>query len=64
MVYKLFANRDRDVIDAEGIGSRQRKTLDWQNIEDRLAPLAEVKDDPSIMARFASLRSRYSQPLH
>jgi hypothetical protein len=57
IVMKLFANRPLDVRDAEGIALRQRGRLDWVLIEEELAPLAEVKDDPSILAVLQRIRN-------
>jgi hypothetical protein len=56
IVLKLFAFRPRDVLDAETIVIRQRAALDWQYIAANLQPLAEVKDEPGIMAAFEKLR--------
>ena len=46
----------RDVLDAETIAIRQRGALDWRYIETNLQPLAEVKDQPEIMAAFEKLK--------
>jgi hypothetical protein len=56
IVLKLFAFRPRDVLDAETIAIRQRGALDWQYIATNLQPLAEVKEEPGIMAAFEKLR--------
>jgi hypothetical protein len=56
LVLKLFAFRPRDVLDAESIAVRQRGHLDWPYIEASLQPLAEVKDQPEIMATLQKLR--------
>jgi hypothetical protein len=45
----------RDVPDAETIVIRQRGALDWEYIASNLQPLAEVKDQPEIMATFERL---------
>jgi hypothetical protein len=55
IVLKLFALRPRDVQDAESVAIRQ-PGLDWAYIVDNLAPLAEIKDQPEIMATVARLR--------
>lgn len=57
IVQKLFAFRSRDVLDVEGIAVRMRGRLDWDYIEIQLSPLADLKQDPAIMARLAQLRS-------
>jgi hypothetical protein len=56
IVLKLFAFRPRDVLDVETVIIRQRGVLDWQYIAANLQPLAEVKDQPEIMATFERLR--------
>ena len=56
MALKLFASRPIDIRDAEGIAVRHEKTLDWQYVEEQLAPLAEVKEEPEIMRQLARLR--------
>jgi hypothetical protein len=33
-----------------------RGHLDWDYVESQLGPLAELKEDPAIMARLAQLR--------
>jgi hypothetical protein len=58
MVFKLFAFRPRDLLDAETIAIRQRASLDWQYIATNLRPLAEVKGQPEIMATLERLRMR------
>jgi hypothetical protein len=40
----------------EGIVARMGGRLDWEYIESQLRPLAEVKEDPAIMAQLAGLR--------
>ena len=56
MVQKLFASRPRDISDVQTIAGKQRGHLDWTYIESQLAPLAELKEQPEIMATFAKLR--------
>lgn len=56
MVQKLFALRTRDIADVEGIAIRMHGRLDWSYIETQLGPLAELKDDPAIMATLARLK--------
>ena len=56
IVLKLFASRPLDVKDAEGVVIRNQDQLDWRYIEEQLRPLAEVKDDPSILQTLAGLR--------
>lgn len=56
IVFKLFASRPLDIRDAEGIALRNRENLDWHYIEEQLRPLAEAKEDPSLLATLARLR--------
>jgi hypothetical protein len=56
IVLKLFAFRPRDVLDVETVVTRQRTALDWEYIAANLQPLAEVKDQPEIMAAFERFR--------
>ena len=56
VVLKLFASRPLDVKDAEGVVIRNQDQLDWRYIEEQLRPLAEVKEDPSILQTMARLR--------
>jgi Nucleotidyl transferase AbiEii toxin, Type IV TA system len=56
VVLKLFAFRARDVADVETVVTRQRGRLDWDYVEAQLMPLAELKDQPEIMAACARLR--------
>lgn len=56
IVLKLFAFRPRDVLDAETIVIRRRPALDWQYMAENLQPLAEVKEQPEIMATFEKLK--------
>jgi len=56
MVQKLFSFRTRDVLDVETVVVRQQGRLDWDYIETQLRPLAEVKDQPEIMAAYSRLK--------
>jgi hypothetical protein len=56
VVQKLFAFRTRDIADVEGIVMRQGELLDWAYIEKQLRPLAEIKEQPEIMAALSRLR--------
>ena len=57
LVMKLFASRAIDIRDAEGIGVRHHKTLDWRYVEQQLTPLAEAKEDPEILRQLARIKS-------
>jgi hypothetical protein len=56
VVLKLFAFRPRDLADVESVVIRQGGGLDWEYIEQQLAPLAEVKEPSEIMEALARLR--------
>lgn len=56
MVMKLFASRAIDIRDAEGIGVRHEKTLDWRYVEEQLTPLAEAKEQPDILQNLRRIR--------
>jgi hypothetical protein len=56
IVLKLFASRPLDIRDAEGVAVRQKGRLDWPYIENQLRPLAEIKDDPSLLSTLVRLR--------
>jgi hypothetical protein len=59
IVLKLFASRPLDIQDAESVAIRQGHELDWSYIDDQLRPLAEIKDDPSIMKTLLRIQSSY-----
>lgn len=56
IVMKAFADRPKDWLDVEGVIVRQGGTLDWSLIVSELAPLAELKEAPDIIARLERLR--------
>jgi hypothetical protein len=58
VVLKAFASRAQDWVDVEGILIRQWDGLDWTYIQERLAPLAELKDEPEIVERLTALRDK------
>lgn len=62
MVQKLFANRAQDIADVESVADRLQQELDWDYIAAQLGPLAELKEDPAIMARLAALRKGEGMP--
>ncbi len=51
IVYKCFANRDRDWADVEGILRRQHGKLNPKLIYDELIPLVALKQEPSILKK-------------
>ena len=56
VVMKLFASRPLDIRDAEGVALRHGKELDWRYVEEQLAPLVELKEEPEIMQTLARIR--------
>ena len=56
IVMKAFASRPKDWVDLEGILIRQGARLDWAYVESQLRPLAELKQEPEIMHRLATMR--------
>ncbi len=55
VVMKAFAARPQDWIDIEGILVRQRARLDWDYIYANLEPLAELKENPDLVAQLRGL---------
>jgi hypothetical protein len=62
VVLKLFAYRPQDVLDVETVVTRQGG-LDWDYIETNLAPFAELKEQPEILATLDRLRRQTRSPL-
>jgi hypothetical protein len=58
IVMKAFASRPKDWVDLEGILIRQHGLLDWAYVESQLRPLTELKEEPEILERLATLRSQ------
>lgn len=59
-VLKAFADRPRDRADILGIAQRRGAELDWDVIEQRLAPLADAKEDPALLQQVRELRRTHS----
>ncbi|MGH9011820.1 MAG: nucleotidyl transferase AbiEii/AbiGii toxin family protein [Acidimicrobiia bacterium] len=55
VVHKVFAGRNRDWADVEGIIARQGATLDVTTIEAELVPLLELKGDESALPRLRAM---------
>ena len=51
LVHKVFAGRDRDWADVEGVLIRRHGKLDLDHVLRELAPLLELKDDAQAMGR-------------
>lgn len=58
VVHKAFAARDRDWLDVEGILMRQGTHLNAGQIFEELTPLAEIKEDETILTRLRQLMSK------
>jgi hypothetical protein len=56
LVLKVFADRPKDWVDAEGILIRQSPALDWPYVRAQLAVLAELKEAPELVDRLEVLR--------
>jgi hypothetical protein len=56
IVLKAFAARPKDWVDVEGVLIRQAGKLDWPYIQTHLAPLAELKGFPGIVAELERRR--------
>ena len=55
MVFKAFADRDKDWLDIAGIVLRQKGKLDEQLIWSELKPLVELKQEAGISDRLSKL---------
>ncbi len=58
LVHKVFASRERDWVDIEGIVARQGAGLDRALIDGELTPLLELKDATADLARLHSILER------
>lgn len=63
LVHKVFAGRDRDWADVEGILTRQHGKLDLRLVRSELLPLLELKGAPGAMAKLEALVVRVAQRL-
>lgn len=55
VVHKVFAGRDRDWADVDGIVARQAGRLAIPEILEELAPLLDLKGDSAALARFQAM---------
>ena len=62
IVHKCFANREKDWPDVDGILARQWNKLNLKLVRAELKPLAELKEEPEIMARLEQKIARHNQP--
>lgn len=60
LVLKAFADRPKDWMDIEGIIVRQSPDLDWSYVHTQLAPLAELKEAPELVAKLEAARQRFT----
>lgn len=58
IVHKVFAGRDRDWLDVEGVAIRQARSLDAELIWFELRPLLELKEDTTAEVRLAEVLRR------
>ena len=58
IVYKAFADRNRDWSDVEGILVRQRGSLGWKYINRHLSELVALKEAPHILEKLNRLRRK------
>jgi hypothetical protein len=55
VVHKAFASRELDWTDVDGVLMRHGRKLDVRQILDELRPLAELKEDATIVSRLEAL---------
>lgn len=60
-VLKAFADRPQDRADLIGIARRWGRQLDWNAILQRLAPLAEAKEEPGLLDKVSALRDEFAE---
>lgn len=58
LVHKVFAGREKDWIDVEGVASRQGSRLNRRLVDDELRPLLELKDAAHDMDRLREILDR------
>lgn len=62
IVHKVFAGRDRDWMDVEGVVRRQGSRLDLSLIRQELPPLLELKEATDNLAHFERIVSESRKP--
>jgi hypothetical protein len=55
IVHKVFAGRDRDWADVEGVLARQHGRLKFEQIRRDLEPLLELKEEPEALGRLEKM---------
>jgi len=58
LVYKVFAGRPRDWLDAEGIIEKSGSRIDWSAVRSDLGELLALKDDAESLPRLEALLQR------
>ena len=58
IVMKAFADRAQDWVDIEGILIREGEILKWNIVDEELPPLCDLKENPGIVPRLQTLRSK------
>ncbi len=58
VVLKAFAAREKDWVDVDGVIIRQAGRLDWTYVRAQLGPLAELKEEPEILAELERRRTK------
>ncbi len=58
IVHKAFAARPQDWVDIEGVVLKQRGRLQWAQIWSDLAELAELKNEPELLAELDRIATR------
>jgi hypothetical protein len=61
IVLKVFAAREKDWVDVEGVIVRQGELLDWPYVRSQLAPLAELKEEPELLDELERRRARITR---
>lgn len=64
VVLKVFAGRPIDWRDVEMVMRRYRGRLDWEYVEDRVAPLVAAKGEPELLDEYAKLKRRHVTSAH
>ena len=63
LVHKVFAGRDRDWGDVEGVLIRQRAKLDLRLVREELQPLLELKGHPEAMTKLDEVIGKVNRRL-
>ena len=58
LVYKVFAGRPQDWLDADGIIEKSGNRIDWSVVRSDLSELLALKDDTESLPRLEALLQR------